>query len=68
VLYHEPCYCFLQPQYCFGARQTDCGGDLLPKDAFGIDPEAVANAWEPGCKVLMLNFPTNPNGGCDRAC
>jgi aminotransferase len=33
------------------------------KDAFGIDPEKVAEAWEPGCKVLLLNFPTNPTGG-----
>ena len=23
----------------------------------------MAEAWEPGCKVLLLNFPTNPTGG-----
>ncbi|MGB0258985.1 MAG: pyridoxal phosphate-dependent aminotransferase, partial [Coraliomargarita sp.] len=32
-------------------------------DQFGIDPDRVAEAWEPGCKVLILNFPTNPTGG-----
>ena len=36
--------------------------------AFALDPEAFEQAWEPGCKILMLNFPTNPTGGtADRA-
>ena len=30
---------------------------------FSIDPDRVADSWEPGCKVLLLNFPTNPTGG-----
>jgi aminotransferase len=30
---------------------------------FALDPDALQAAWEPGCKVLMLNFPTNPTGG-----
>ncbi|MDG0963960.1 MAG: aminotransferase class I/II-fold pyridoxal phosphate-dependent enzyme, partial [Opitutales bacterium] len=24
---------------------------------------AFEKAWQPGCKILMLNFPTNPTGG-----
>ena len=32
-------------------------------DEFGIDPDRVIEAWEPGVKVLLLNFPTNPTGG-----
>ena len=28
-----------------------------------MDPEAFEKAWQYGCKVLMLNFPTNPTGG-----
>jgi aminotransferase len=32
-------------------------------DQFGINPDAVEAAWQPGCKVLLLNFPTNPTGG-----
>ena len=32
-------------------------------EGFALNPAALAEAWEPGCKVLMLNFPTNPTGG-----
>ena len=28
-----------------------------------LDPEAFEKAWQPGCKILLLNFPTNPTGG-----
>jgi len=62
VLYHEPCYVSYMPSVRLAhaepiAVQTSVG------DAFAIDPERVAAAWEPGCKVLLLNFPTNPTGG-----
>ena len=36
---------------------------LLSQMSFALNPAALADAWEPGCKVLMLNFPTNPTGG-----
>lgn len=67
VLYHEPCYVSYHPSV------TLCHGQAIAvptraEDAFAIDPDALAAAWEPGCKVLMLNFPTNPTGGVvDRA-
>ena len=34
-----------------------------PDNSFALDPDAFERAWEPGSKVLMLNFPTNPTGG-----
>ena len=34
-----------------------------PGQEFSLDPEAFEKAWQPGCKVLLLNFPTNPTGG-----
>ena len=62
VLYHEPCYVSYSPSIVLAHAQPIAVATSA-KDAFGIDPDAVAQAWEPGCKVLMLNFPTNPTGG-----
>jgi aminotransferase len=37
-------------------------------DAFALNAEDLEKAWEPGCKVLLMNLPCNPTGGtCDRA-
>ena len=62
VLYHEPCYVSYAPSV------TLCHATPLPirtvsSDQFALDPAALRAAWEPGCKVLVLNFPTNPTGG-----
>ena len=62
VLYHEPCYVSYSPSIVLAHAQP-ISVKTEAKDAFGIDPEKVAEAWEPGCKVLLLNFPTNPTGG-----
>lgn len=62
VLYHEPCYVSYSPSIVLAHAQP-IGVKTDVKDAFGIDPVKVAEAWEPGCKVLLLNFPTNPTGG-----
>lgn len=62
VLYHEPCYVSYSPSIVLAHAQP-IAVRTEAKDAFGIDPEKVADAWEPGCKVLLLNFPTNPTGG-----
>ena len=62
VLYHEPCYVSYSPSIVLAHAQP-IAVKTEAKDAFGIDPEKVAEAWEPGCKVLLLNFPTNPTGG-----
>lgn len=62
VLYHEPCYVSYSPSIILAHAQPIAVKTDV-KDAFGIDPDRVAEAWEPGCKVLLLNFPTNPTGG-----
>lgn len=62
VLYHEPCYVSYCPSIILAHAQPIAIGTSA-QDEFGINPEAVEAAWEPGCKVLMLNFPTNPTGG-----
>ncbi len=62
VMYHEPCYVSYSPSV------TLVHGQAIPvatsaKDQFALDPDALIAAWQPGCKVLILNFPTNPTGG-----
>lgn len=62
VLYHTPCYVSYHPSV------TLAHGKAIPvaakaEDAFALDPQAVREAWEPGTKALVLNFPTNPTGG-----
>ena len=62
VLYHEPCYVSYMPSIRL-AHAEPIAVATTAEDEFGIDPDRVAAAWEPGCKVLLLNFPTNPTGG-----
>lgn len=66
VLYHEPCYVSYSPSIHLS------GGVPLPvatraEDGFALSRGDLEAAWEPGTKLLILNFPTNPTGGvCDR--
>lgn len=62
VLYHEPCYVSYSPSIKLAHAKPIAVGTSA-EDQFAIDPDRVIEAWEPGCKVLMLNFPTNPTGG-----
>lgn len=62
VMYHEPCYVSYSPSIVLAHAEPIAVGTSA-EDQFAIDPERVEAAWEPGCKVLMLNFPTNPTGG-----
>ncbi len=67
VLYHEPCYVSYSPSVAL-AHGVAIGVPTTAADEFAIDPDRLDAAWEPGCKVLLLNFPTNPTGGVsDRA-
>ncbi len=67
VMFHQPCYVSYHPSI------TLTHGVAVPvptyaKDNFALTAEALAAAWQPGCKLLMLNLPCNPTGGtCDRA-
>lgn len=62
VLYHEPCYVSYSP----GVQLA--GGVPLPvatrpEDDFALRRSDLEEKWEPGTKILILNFPTNPTGG-----
>ena len=62
VLFHQPCYVSYHPSI------TLTHGVAVPvptfaKDNFALTAEALAAAWQPGCKLLMLNLPCNPTGG-----
>ena len=62
VLYHEPCYVSYAPSVTLAHGEAIPVG-TLPNHSFALDPEAFEKAWQPGCKILLLNFPTNPTGG-----
>lgn len=62
VMYHEPCYVSYAPSVTLAHGLAVPAGTVSEK-SFSLDPDAFVHAWEPGCKVLMLNFPTNPTGG-----
>lgn len=62
ALYHEPCYVAYHPciQLSHGLGVPVA---TSAEDQFSLNPETLAKAWQPGCKALLLNFPTNPTGG-----
>ena len=62
VIYHEPCYVSYSPSIKL-AHAEPIAVVTSARDEFAIDPDRVVEAWEPGVKVLLLNFPTNPTGG-----
>ena len=67
VMFHQPCYVSYHPSI------TLTHGVAVPvptyaRDNFALTAEALAAAWRPGSKLLMLNLPCNPTGGtCNRA-
>src|SRR6202000_2545790 len=67
VMFHQPCYVSYHPSV------TLVHGVAVPvptyaKDNFALTAEALIAAWQPGCKLLVLNLPCNPTGGtCNRA-
>ncbi len=62
VMYHEPCYVSYHPSVVL-AHGEPVAVATKAEDGFALDPEALEAAWTPGCKILVLNFPTNPTGG-----
>ena len=62
VLYHEPCYVSYSPSVTL-AHAKAISVPTFAKEAFTLDADAIMKAWEPGCRILILNFPTNPTGG-----
>jgi aminotransferase len=67
VLYHQPCYVSYNPSVAL-AHGIAIPVPTRADDGFALNAEDVEKAWQPGCKVLMINLPCNPTGGtCDRA-
>jgi len=67
VLYHQPCYVSYHPSVAL-AHGVAIPVPTRPGDGFALNAEDLERAWQPGCKVLIVNFPCNPTGGtCDRA-
>ncbi|MEZ5277152.1 MAG: aminotransferase class I/II-fold pyridoxal phosphate-dependent enzyme [Opitutaceae bacterium] len=62
VMYHQPCYVSYSPSISL-VHGVGIPVRTTVDDAFGIDPDQLAAAWRPGCKVLVLNMPCNPTGG-----
>ena len=67
VLYHQPCYVSYHPSVTL-VHGIGVPVPTYAKDNFALTAEALAAAWQPGCKLLVLNLPCNPTGGtCNRA-
>ena len=67
IMYHEPCFVSYAPsiRLCHG---VPVAVKTRPEDDFAFNIEQVRSAWQPGCKAIVINFPTNPTGGvADRA-
>ncbi len=66
VLYHQPCYVSYAPTvelvHGIGVPVATSAAEQ-----FSLDAPALRAAWQPGCKLLLLNLPCNPTGGvCSR--
>ena len=67
VMFHQPCYVSYSPSVALVHAQA-IAVPTYAKDSFALTAEALRAAWQPGCRLLMLNLPCNPTGGtCDRA-
>ena len=66
VMFHQPCYVSYHPSIALVHGQA-VGVPTYARDNLALTAEALRSAWQPGCKILMLNLPCNPTGGtCDR--
>ena len=62
IMYHEPCFVSYSPSVllCHGVPVPV---KTRPEDNFAFNMDEVRRAWQPGCKAIIINFPTNPTGG-----
>lgn len=66
VLYHQPCYVSYAPTVEL-VHGVGVPVATSAEEQFSLDAPALQAAWEPGCKLLLLNLPCNPTGGvCSR--
>jgi len=62
VMFHQPCYVSYHPSVTL-AHGVAIPVPTYAKDNFALTADALIKAWQPGCKLLMLNLPCNPTGG-----
>lgn len=62
IMYHEPCFVSYAPSVRL-AHGIPVQVKTRPEDNFAFNIDEVKKAWQPGCKAILLNFPTNPTGG-----
>ena len=62
IMYHEPCFVSYAPSIKL-AHGIPVAVKTRAEDNFAFNVEEVKKAWQPGCKAILLNFPTNPTGG-----
>lgn len=65
VMYHQPCYVSYSPSITL-AHAEAIPVTTRAQEQFAVRAEDLRAAWQPGTKVLLLNFPTNPTGGVVR--
>src|ERR1017187_7477332 len=66
VMFHQPCYVSYSPTITL-AHGEGIAVPTFARDNFALTADALIAAWQPGCKLLMLNLPCNPTGGtCNR--
>lgn len=66
VLYHQPCYVSYAPTVEL-VHGVGVPVATSAAERFSLDEPALRAAWQPGCKLLLLNLPCNPTGGvCSR--
>ena len=66
IMYHEPCFVSYSPsvKMCHG---IPIAVKTRAEDNFSFNMEEVRKSWLPGCKAIIINFPTNPTGGVAEA-
>ncbi len=62
IMYHEPCFVSYSPSVRI-YHGIPVPVKTRPQDAFSFNMDEVRRAWQPGCKAIIINFPTNPTGG-----
>ncbi|MBN1403335.1 MAG: aminotransferase class I/II-fold pyridoxal phosphate-dependent enzyme [Opitutales bacterium] len=62
VMYHEPCFVSYSPTISL-AHGIPVPIPTKSEDDFALDPDELERCWQPGCRMILLNFPTNPTGG-----
>jgi len=65
VMFHQPCYVSYHPTVTL-THGIGVPVPTVAADQFALTPPALRSAWQPGCKILLLNLPCNPTGGTCR--